>query len=614
MLVSALRPLVLVSLLPLLLATNNAKADTTWTEVRSPHFRVITDGSTKDARNVANEFEQMRHVFASYFHNANIEFGAPLTIVAARDIETYRKLDPALWKAQGEKIAGFFFRRWEKQYALIRLDTWGDSNQVVVYHEYTHSVLHANAQWLPMWLDEGMAEFYAYTRFRSDHTYIGAPSMRSAQLHYQNLIPVTTMLEINARSPYYRDEMKMQLFYAESWALVHYMNFGEGMNRGEKLNQFYRAVQAGTNQEKAFEQVFGDPKAFDDAFSNYVHRVAFTAALLPPDHSTDPKTFTERKLSAAETSYELGCFHIAAHDITDGRTLIEKSIELDPNLAGAHEELGFLDFQKGKDDDAQKEWKQATTLDPSLARSLFALTMSAQPSGMFMHDSPDQLAAAKATLEHITALNPNYAPAYVELALIEWKQGSMQQAYKDAHQAETIEPWRASYHLLTGHILLRGNQPALAGKTSRFVATRYFGSDHNEAVDLWNDVPPGMQGDGPALTYDTPTGATVARGRLVDVTCGSAPDTGKFTVTFVPDNSTDGKPQTFTTDGHRLMIGFSDTLWWGEDHFSACHHLGGHPAVIAYKTQDGKDPQLVDLEVRDDLPDNKPATSQTPAQ
>ncbi len=373
-------------------------ADQTWTEVRSPHFRVITDGSGKDARTVANEFEQMRHVFATTFQKTNIESGAPLTIIAPRDEGTYRKIDPLLWKSQGDKIAGVFYRGWEKQFALIRLDTWGDANQVVVYHEYTHSVLHANAQWLPIWLDEGMAEFYAYTRFEHDRIYIGAPSMRMAQLRNRTLIPVATMLDINSRSPYYHDESKIQLFYAEAWAMVHYMTFGEGMGNGQKLNVFFKALQGGgTSQQKVFQQVFGDPKAFDDAFSKYVGRFGFTAALLPPDHGTDPKTFPERKLAPAEADYELGCFHIGAHDHTDARDLIEKSIVLDPTLASAHEELAFLNFDQGKDDDAVKEWKQAVSLDSLLPRSQFALTMMAhslagspicQPISYALHKSP----------------------------------------------------------------------------------------------------------------------------------------------------------------------------------------------------------------------------------
>ena len=38
-----------------------------WTEVRSPNFRVLTNGSAADGRRVAREFEQMRAVFAMGF-------------------------------------------------------------------------------------------------------------------------------------------------------------------------------------------------------------------------------------------------------------------------------------------------------------------------------------------------------------------------------------------------------------------------------------------------------------------------------------------------------------------------------------------------------------------
>jgi hypothetical protein len=599
---SALRSLLLASLLPASLSTK-VVAEQTWLEVRSPHFRVITDGSSKDARNVAYEFEQMRHVLALRFQNAHIESGAPLTIIAARDESTYRAIAPTLWKAEGNRIAGVFFRGWEKQFALIRLDTWGDANSVVVYHEYTHSVLHANAHWLPIWLDEGMAEFFAYTRFEKDHIYVGAPSLRMAVLRNESLIPVTTMLDVNSRSPYYHDESKAQLFYAEAWAMVHYMTFGPDMGNGEKLNQFFKLTQEGTSQQKAFQQVFGDPHAFDFAFSQYISRFSFSAGVLPPDHSTDPKSFSERKLTPAEADYELACFQVGAHDRTNARTSIEKAIALDPNLAAAHEELAYLNFDQGKDDDAQKEWKQAATLDPSLPRSQFALLMTGPLSGKLSSISTDQLRAAQVTLQHITQLGPSYAPAYVELALVEWQLGSLQDAYKNAHQAETLEPWRASYRLLTGHILLHGGQPALAATSSRYVATHFFGSDHNEAVDLWKLIPANMQGDGPPLTLDIPAGADVARGQLLDVSCSGPPGASKFTITLMPDKATDAKPLTFTTDG-RISIGFSDTLWWGEDHFSSCFHLTGHPAVLIYKPEGPKAPELVELEVRDDLPDN----------
>ena len=606
MFVSALRSLSLSALAIPFCLTPAARGEQTWTEVTSPHFRVLTDGSGRDGRKVAHEFEQMRYVFALRFNNAKIETGAPLTIIAARDGSTFHTLEPAVWKAQGDRIAGLFHHGWEKQFAIVRLDSWGDNGQVVVYHEYTHSILHANTLWLPIWLDEGMAEFYAYTRFQGDRIYVGAPSQRMGQLLNHVLLPVSTMLEINRRSPYYHDQDKVQLFYAESWAMVHFMTFGAGMEGGSKLNAFIKLLSARVPQQKAFHDVFGDPHAFDLAFAQYVTRFTLTAGVLPPDHGPDPGTFAERKLTPAEADYELGCFEIGTHDRAAGSALLEKSLALDPKLAGTHEELGFLDFDKGDDIAAQEQWKQALALDPDQPRALFALTMSGPAiSGQ----SPEQLRVTQHTLQHVTELAPHFAPAFVELALVEWRQGAVQAAYKDAHQAEVLEPWRAGYRLLTGHILLQGHQPALAATYARYVAGQWFGPDHNEAVDLWKAVPAAQQGDGPPMVLDVPAGAELARGTIASIACNNDGKAGHLAVSLTPEKP--GAPVLTFTSEKSFSSGFSDTLWWGEDHFSLCHHLTGLSALVAYKPHGTNAGELLSLEIRDVLPDaeGRPAAS-----
>lgn len=582
-------------------STSVLHADNTWTEVRSPHFRVLTDASAREGRDVANEFEQISHVFAGLRKTGSVDSGNPLTIVAARDEGTFRTLEPGIWKARGSNVAGVFHRGWEKQFAAIRLDTWQGQGQVIVYHEYTHSVLHANAHWLPTWFDEGMAEFYAYTRFQSDKIYVGAPSLRTRELKSRPLIPIEEMLDTNGRSKMWHDDRQVQLFYAESWAMVHFMYFGPGMNNGEKMQAFYGALQSGTDQKKAFRDVFGDPAAFEHALSLYLTRFAFTAAVLPPDHSIDSKSFSERKLTAAETDYELGCFHLGTHDSATGRTLIQQALSLDPELAPAHEELGYIDFVAGHDSDARSEWQQALVLDPNLYRSLFALTMTGPT---FAQQTPAQLHDTQLQLQHVTSLAPHFAPAFVELALLEWRLGAMQQAYKDSNQAELLEPWRAGYHIVTGNILLRGNQPALAAASARYVTDHWFGPDHNEAVDLWEAVPVGKRDQGPVLARDLPPGVEVARGLLSAVSCTDAPGPDHLKITLTPSDPS-AYPLSFTSDG-RIMIGFSDSFWWGEDHFTTCHHLDGHPAIAAYKAGPSGNLELVEVEVRDDLPQVAP--------
>jgi hypothetical protein len=68
-------PVLLLLLLFLVPATFSG--ETPWTEARSSHFRVLTNGSNGDARKVLREFEQLRWVFATRFPGSRLESGAP---------------------------------------------------------------------------------------------------------------------------------------------------------------------------------------------------------------------------------------------------------------------------------------------------------------------------------------------------------------------------------------------------------------------------------------------------------------------------------------------------------------------------------------------------------
>ena len=50
--------------------------------------------------------------------------------------------------------------------------------------------------------------------------------------------------------------------------------------------------------------------------------------------------------------------------------------------------------------------------------------------------------------------------------------------------------------------------------------------------------------------------------------------------------------------------GFSDTLWFGEDHFTPCYHTVGLRAVVQYKqaTDKAYAGDVVSFGFRDDLP------------
>jgi hypothetical protein len=180
-----------------------------------------------------------------------------LLIVAVR-VPGLHALAPIFWK-QRDQVAGEFFQGWERKYALVRLDTFGDLNQAVVFHEYTHTIFHANVHWLPTWLDEGYAEFYGYTRFQSDHVYIGTPSIRVQHLKRETPIPLQQMLTATSAT-FSKDPRQKDLFYGEAWAIVHYMTFGPDMGDGAKLTSFITLLEKAHRSCRPFNRPSGIPR------------------------------------------------------------------------------------------------------------------------------------------------------------------------------------------------------------------------------------------------------------------------------------------------------------------------------------------------------------------
>jgi hypothetical protein len=119
---------VLVLFLSVLTPTTHA-GEKPWTEVRSPDFRILTDGTASEGRRVAREFEQMRAVFAIAFPKMRLETGAPLIIFAPRDDFSMKALAPAQWKPTDSRFA-----------ALFRLRVLLDSDAAMVRAEFARHI------------------------------------------------------------------------------------------------------------------------------------------------------------------------------------------------------------------------------------------------------------------------------------------------------------------------------------------------------------------------------------------------------------------------------------------------------------------------------------------
>jgi Tfp pilus assembly protein PilF len=568
------------------------KSDKPFTEVRSPNFRVLTNGSQHDARRIALEFEQMRAVFAVAFPKMRLTTAAPLLIFAVLTENDMKALAPAMWQNhKGPLPGGLFQHGREKQFAIVRLDQDVPGAHNVVYHEYVHTLLHSNFRWLPTWLDEGLAEFYGNTKFEAKKSYVGAPSTHVYQLRDHTIIPLEALLVVNPWSYFRGDQTQISTFYAESWALVHYLVFGPDMEHGKKLTRFNTRLQAGDQQLKAFHDVFGDLKDVEDGLQKYIQAFTFSAYVIENSKPIRDKDFSSRKLTKAESDAEIAGYRLWGHDASEATDLVDRALQENPSLGAAHEEKAFIHFREGQDEAAVREFSRAAELDKTLYLSqYFKAMMTAK------RETSEQREPLRAELLQVMQINPQFAPALVQLAMLDLADGQDTKALASSRKAEELEPSRAGYHVLSGEILLRTKHEKEAAETARYVAERWHGPDHNEAVALWNRIPAASRPADAIVIEEVEEQSQAAEGKLQSVSCD---EKGKNEITLQRGDD----PMVFKSKG-RQMIGYSDTLWYGSDHFSLCHHVQGMHAVIRYRPAVSKEyaGDWLSIELRDELP------------
>lgn len=444
-----------------LAALPEARADDSkdvWVEVRSPHFLVASNAGEKQARHVAQQFEEIRGTFQAAFPKLRLDLGKPIIILAAKNENSLKILLPAYWEQKGSvHPAGIYMPGEEKHYVALRLDTEGENPFHVVYHEYTHALLHLNFPPLPLWLDEGLAEFYGNTVITDKEIELGRIDKSHLYLLQQTkLIPVETLLQVDHSSPYYNEQNRASIFYAESWALVHFLMLDPEARKQQLLTHFFDAWDKSGNQVQAAQETFGDLKRFARTIEGYAHQQSFHFGRLKSSVESDEKSYASRALSRAESLALRGDFYLQTRRMKEAEAALQAAVKQDPKLAAAHESLGLFYFRQHKLEDAANELELATQLN---SNSFLTYYFSAMLNLRGAHGTPDAWPKAEADLEKAIALNPGFAPGYSSLAsLYSLHPESREKAVVAARRAVELEPGNIAYTINLGFVLLSTNK------------------------------------------------------------------------------------------------------------------------------------------------------------
>ena len=446
----------IVLLLPLLAAAVGAARDKpeNWLEVRSPHFTVVTNANEKAGRRIAGQFERMRSVFHVMFPQLSIETGSPIIVLAIKDEKDFRALEPQVYLAKGQlKLGGLFLRTPDKNYVLMRVFAEGEHPYAVVYHEYTHLLLSKAAEWLPLWLNEGLAEFYENTDIHEKDVALGQPSPGNLELLRENrLLPLATLFTVDTSSPYYHEQNKGSIFYAESWALTHYFHVKDHQQKTFRLTAYAELLAKKVDPVTAATRAFGDLKQLQSDLEGYIRQGTFSYFKLSTSTEVDDTAFKARALTGAQADAVRADFLAYNERVADARPLLDRVLQEDPQNVSAHETMGYLEFRAGHMDEARKWYEQAVKLDSQnyIAHYYFAAI------AMNMGASPGDDAQVESSLRAAIKLNPSFAPAFDRLAAFEgMRRRNLDEAHLMALTATQLDPGNVGYRVTGAHVLMQ---------------------------------------------------------------------------------------------------------------------------------------------------------------
>ncbi|MBC7795729.1 MAG: DUF1570 domain-containing protein, partial [Pyrinomonadaceae bacterium] len=199
-----------------------------WLQVRSKNFNLIGNASERDIRKVATKLEQFRETFRQLFTKTNLTASIPTNVVVFKSDGAYKPFKPI--RADGKIdnfVAGYFQPGEDVNYITLSTDGEDADTYGTIFHEYVHFIINTSfgKTDVPPWFNEGLAEYYqTFTIEEDQKVKLGLPQSNHLLLLQQNkLIPLETLFKINNYSLGQNANHSRSIFYAESWALIHYL-------------------------------------------------------------------------------------------------------------------------------------------------------------------------------------------------------------------------------------------------------------------------------------------------------------------------------------------------------------------------------------------------------
>ena len=451
----------------------SASAESEWISIKSKNFHLVGNAPETEIRGIALKLEQFRFIFTQLFAEMNFTSPIPTTVVVFKDDSSFSLFKPTFEDgSRKDFVAGYFLPGKDVNYIAIPIKSEKENKEnkensfSTIYHEYVHFLVdntmgRAN---IPPWFNEGFAEYYEQTVIGNDRkATLGAANNSHLKILQKNgFMPFEKFFAVDYYTLNRQPKENVVNYYAQAWAVMHYLIQGDKRARNEQLRRFSELLLKGKTSKEAFHEAFKtDYAAMEAEVKKYIERNKFEVSAINLD--TDFAVENQLRalpLTQAEAKAYQGdlLFHLNRSD--EASRFLQESLALEPELGFANTTFGFIKLTNKNYAEAEKYLEKAVKTDERnyLTHYGYAYLLSREGMsdfGFIVDYSAATAGKMRDSLRRAIALNPQFAESYHLYALVNIvRNENLDEALEMINKALRIAPGNQWYALRTSEIYM----------------------------------------------------------------------------------------------------------------------------------------------------------------
>lgn len=447
-----------------------------WIRVETENFSFLSNAGERRTVSLAQGLEQLREVLQTVTGGLKLNSAVETRIFVFKNGATMK---PYALDVMGgtTRLGGFFRSTADGNYVVVDASA-GERPFRVVYHEYLHFVMQNTIPELPLWLDEGLAEFYSTFEVLGGKAYVGrALREHVGFLQSARWLPLEQLILVDHAALREHDEEWVTTVYAQSWALTHYLLASSEQQRGA-AKALFALIRRGAGSREALEQAYGPGlAALEKNLQGYVRGKSgeFGMYIYTPEEAFEEKGVRVSPVERADLLVGLGDLlsHGEPAGYSSAREHLRAALELDETLALAHTALARVEIEEEQIDEALARCAKALALDASDPRAhamygealLRRFLASEEAPEELLDVPPPALAEAREHFRQSLALAPDHLPSLVGLGTTYlYTDEDLSEAVQAFARASQLLPSRGDF--LAQLIVLTARSGNLAGATT----------------------------------------------------------------------------------------------------------------------------------------------------